>query len=73
MERVQPRPMIRSGLMSASGGGGGGGGAPEWEVMGRRPAGEIGNAFAHLACHQRGRKWRLPDPVNNAFQAFSSN
>lgn len=35
--------------------------------------GEIGNAFAHLACHQLGRKWRLPDPVNNAFQAFSSN
>lgn len=66
MERVQPPPMIRSGLMSASGRR-----TPEREVMGRR--GEIGNAFAHLACHQRGRKWRLSDPVNNAFQAFSSN
>lgn len=68
MERVQPPPMIRWGLMSASAGR-----TSEWEVMGRGPAGEIGNAFAHLACHQRGRKWRLPDPVNNAFQAFSSN
>lgn len=36
-------------------------------------AGEIGNAFPHLAHHHRRHKWRLSDPVNNAFQAFSFN